>query len=174
MHRVDDDARQTRGIEQAFFKVEFPGSVLLRQQQPLQAVGEPRDHALQMRKLLVEIAAQPLELLRIAEVLGTDDLIEFGGKGPIIRPAGLVAIVPRPPRLGRGLRIAHLCIVGRISGRCIDGFRRAVGQFLGGGLGLFNAHALVVCGIGGFAVPAGLVATVLFLAVFTILLVGFA
>jgi len=67
-----------------------------------------------MRKLLVEIAAQPFELLRIAEILGADDLIEFGGEGPVIRTARLVAIVPRAPRLGRGLRIAHLGIVGHV------------------------------------------------------------
>ena len=77
MQRIDDDARQPRRIEQAFLEVEFPGAVLLRQQQPLQPIGEPRDDALQMRKLLVEIAAQPVELFRLAQLLGADDLVEL-------------------------------------------------------------------------------------------------
>ena len=45
--------------------------------QPLQPVGEPRHHALQMRQLLVEIATQPVEFLRVAEILGADDLVEL-------------------------------------------------------------------------------------------------
>ena len=136
MHRIDDDARQPRRIEQPFLQIEFPGAILLRQQQPLQPVGEPRDDALQMRKLLVEIAAQPVELFRLAELLGADGLVEFGGEGPIVRPARLVALVPRPPRLGGGFRIAHLGVVGHFGGRRIDRLRGAVRQFVGGRLGL--------------------------------------
>ena len=48
MHRVDDHARQPRGVEHALLLVELPGAVLLRHQPPLQPVGEPGDHALQM------------------------------------------------------------------------------------------------------------------------------
>ena len=66
VQRIDNDPRQPRRIEQAFFQVEFPGTVLLRQQQSLQPVGQPGDHALQMRKLLIEVAAQTIELLRLA------------------------------------------------------------------------------------------------------------
>ena len=72
MQRIDDDARQPRRIEHALFQIEFPGAVLLRHQPPLQPVGEPRDHALQMRELLVEIAAQPIELFGLAQFLGPD------------------------------------------------------------------------------------------------------
>ena len=75
--RIDDDARQPRRIEHAFLEVELPGAVLLRHQPALQPVGEPRDHALQMRQLLVEIAAQPLQLVGVAEVLGRDHLVEL-------------------------------------------------------------------------------------------------
>ena len=78
MHRVDDDARQPRRIELAFFEVELPGAVLLRHQAALQAVGEARHHALQMRELLVEIAAQAIQLFRLAQVLGRDGLVELG------------------------------------------------------------------------------------------------
>ena len=77
MHRIDDDARQPRRIEQALFEVELPGAVLLRHQPALQPVGEPRHHALQVRELLVEIAAQPVELLRLAQILGVDGLVEL-------------------------------------------------------------------------------------------------
>ena len=76
MHRIDDDARQPRRIEHAFLEIEFPGAVLLRHQAALQPVGEARDHALQMRELLVEIAAQPVEFFRLAQILGGDGLVE--------------------------------------------------------------------------------------------------
>ena len=78
MQRIDDDARQPRRIEHAFFEVELPGAVLLRHQPALQPVGEPRDHALQMRKLLVEIAAQPVQFFGLAQILGRDHLVELG------------------------------------------------------------------------------------------------
>ena len=58
-NRVSDDARQPRGIEQPFIEIEFPGAGLLGHQLALQSVGEARDDALQMRKLLVEQMAQP-------------------------------------------------------------------------------------------------------------------
>ena len=77
MHRIDDDARQPRRIEQAFLQVELPGAVLLRHQAALQAVGQPRHHALQMRELLVEIAAQAIELFRLAQILGRHRLVEL-------------------------------------------------------------------------------------------------
>ena len=48
LHRVDDDARQARGVEHAFFEIELPGAVLLRHQPALQPVGEARDDALQI------------------------------------------------------------------------------------------------------------------------------
>ncbi len=54
------------GSSKPFLEIEFPGAILLRQKQPLQTIGEPRDDALQVRKLLVEITAQPVELLRFA------------------------------------------------------------------------------------------------------------
>ena len=79
----------------------------------------------------------------------------------------------RPPRFGRGLRIAHLGVVGHVGGRRIDRLRRAVGQFVGRGLGL-HAHAFAVGGIGSLAVLALLVLAVFFLAVFAFLLVGLA
>ena len=41
--RIDDDARQARGVEHAFLEIEFPGAVLLRHQPALQPVGEARD-----------------------------------------------------------------------------------------------------------------------------------
>ena len=74
--RIDDDARQARGVEHALFEVELPGAVLLRHQPALQPVGEAGDDALQVRELLVEIAAQPVELFRLAQILGVDDLVE--------------------------------------------------------------------------------------------------
>ena len=105
MQRIDDDARQPRRIELAFLQIEFPGAVLLRHQAPLQPVGKPRDHALQIRQLLVEIAAQAVEFLRLAQILGRDRLVELGGEGAIVRTARLVgAEMARPLRLARAFR----------------------------------------------------------------------
>ena len=57
---------EARRIEQALFEVEFPGAVLLRHEAALQAIGKAGDDALKMGKLLVEIAAQPVQFLGLA------------------------------------------------------------------------------------------------------------
>jgi hypothetical protein len=77
MHRVGDDAGEPRGVERALVEVEVPGAVLLRHQAALQAVGELADHALQVAELLVEMVAQPAELLGVAQLVGIDDLVEL-------------------------------------------------------------------------------------------------
>src|ERR1700732_3188696 len=50
----------SRLTEQSLLESEFPRTVLLGHQAALQAVGEPRHHALQVGKLLVEITAQAI------------------------------------------------------------------------------------------------------------------
>ena len=70
--RVDDHARQPRGVEQALLEIELPGAVLLRQQAALQAIGEAGDDAREMLQLLVEIGAQALQFLGLAQLLGVD------------------------------------------------------------------------------------------------------
>ena len=106
MERIDDDARQAGGIEQAFLEIEIPGAVLLRHQPALQAVGEPRHHALKIGQLLVEIVAQPRQLLAVAEILGGDLLVELVGVDPVeivvaraTRTAVAAARAPRRPAL---------------------------------------------------------------------------
>ena len=90
MQRIDDDARQPRRVEHALLEVELPGAVLLRQQPALQPVGEPRHHALQVRELLVEVAAQALQLLRLAQVLGRRSSRRIAGERPVVGSARLV------------------------------------------------------------------------------------
>ena len=80
----------------------------------------------------------------------------------------------RPPRLGGGLRIAHVGIVRHVGGRGIDRFGSAVRKLVGGDLGVLHAHALRIGGIGRLAVVAGFVLLVLLVALFAFLLVGFA
>ena len=70
LERIHHDARQPRGIENAFFEIEIPGAVLLRHQPALETVGEASDDTLQIGQLLVEIGAQAGELLGFAELLG--------------------------------------------------------------------------------------------------------
>jgi hypothetical protein len=56
-----------------------------------------------MRKLLVEIATQAIELFRFAQFLGADGFVESRRERPIIRPARLIARVTRAPWLGSAL-----------------------------------------------------------------------
>ena len=129
------DARQPRRIELAFLEIEIPGAVLLRHQPALQPVGEPRDHALQMGKLLVEIAAQPVEFFRLAQILGGDRFVELRGEGAVVGPARLVgAEMARPLRLAGRFGIAHVGIVGHVGGRRFGRFGGGVGHVLGGNL----------------------------------------
>ena len=173
MHRIDDDAGQPCRIEQTFLEIELPGAVLLRQQQPLEFVGQASDHALQVRQLLVEIAAQPFQFFRFAQVLGANHFVELACIRLVVRPARFVALIARPPRLGRRLAVAHLGVVGHFGGRRVDGFGRRIRQFVGGGFGL-RAHAFAVGGVGCIAVLALLVLLVLLVAVFAFILVGLA
>src|SRR5580704_6215558 len=126
-----------------------------------------------MRKLFVEVAAQAVELFRLAQILGADCLVELRSEWPIVRSARLVALIARPPRFGSGFRVAHLGIVGHVGGRRIDGLRRAVGQLLGRRFRL-HAHALGVGGIGSVAVLTLFVLPVVFVAFFAFLFVGLA
>ncbi len=92
---IDHHSGQARGVEQAFLEVEGPGAVLLGHQPPLQPVGQARDHAGEGGQLLVEIGAQPLQLLGLAEVGGSDDLVVRVGE-----------------HLVGGLRVARVLDVG--------------------------------------------------------------
>ena len=74
---VDHDPGQARGVEQALVEIELPGPGLLRQQAALQAVGQAADHALEAAELLVELAAQPGELERAAQLARLDHLVEL-------------------------------------------------------------------------------------------------
>ena len=59
-----------------FVQVELPGARLLRQQPALQPVGQLGDHALQMLQLLVELLAQPRQLVGVAQLFGVDLFVE--------------------------------------------------------------------------------------------------
>ena len=96
----DDDPRQPRRVEQAFFLVEVPAARLLRHQPPLQPVGEARDDALHLAHLLVEIGAQAAELVDIAEFLGLDDFVEAGGEGFVVGCRLVGPVAARGARLG--------------------------------------------------------------------------
>ena len=129
---IGDHARQPRRIEHAFFEVELPGAVLLRHQAALQPVCEPRHDALQMRELLVEIAAQPFQLVVVAKILGRDHLVEFRRESVIFRPARLVGAARiRPRRLTRRLVVAEFAVVEGVAGGGLRAFHRAFRHFVG-------------------------------------------
>src|SRR5260221_12278350 len=90
-----------------------------------------------MRELLVEVAAQPIELLRFAQILGRNRLVVLGNEGPVIRPARLVLTVPAwTAWLSRSFGVAHLGVVRHLGGECVGGPGRGVRHVLAGGLGL--------------------------------------
>ena len=98
MRGIDDHPRQPRGVEHALLLVEIPAARLLRQQPPLEPVGEPGDDIGKPAHLLVEIGAEPPELLLVAQLVGLDDLVEAGGEGLVV---GLRRQIPVAPA-GRG------------------------------------------------------------------------
>ena len=138
----------------------------------MQAVGQPRHDALQMRELLVEIAAQPLQLVVVAEILGVDDLVEFRREGVIFRTAVLVLPARiRPRRLARRLVVAEVAVVERVAGGGLRAFHRALRHFVGGGLRLVGAHLLRGVAIGR-ALGAGLVVLAVAVVVLVLVIVG--
>ena len=116
MAGADDHAGQARGIEQTLFLVEIPAAVLLRHEAALQAVGEPRDDALQTGQLAVEIGPQPVQFLVIAQLGRLDHLVELVGIGLVVEVFRQVG-----PRAVRADGLHALAIVVR---------RVAVGHFL--------------------------------------------
>src|SRR4029077_12478080 len=132
-----------------------PRAVLLRHQTALQAIGEARDDALKMRELLVEGARQAGQFLGLAQILGRDRLVELRDVGMIVGSARLVCpMLARPPRLVRGLRVAHIGIVRHIGGGRVHCLARAVGQFFRRDFHLLHAHAVGILRFLGVAVLA--------------------
>ena len=116
-----------------------------------------------MRKLLVQVAAQPLELLWFAQVLGHNGLVMFCHEAAIVRPARLVLTMSaRPPRLGGSLGIAHLSVVRDVRGERLGRLSRGIGCVLASNVGLIDP-GLRVIGVSTFPVFSGFFfATVLF------------
>ena len=166
VRRVGDDPHQPRGIEQSFFLIEIPAAVLLRHQAALQPVGELGHRRLQRYQLLVEIGAEPGQLLGVAEVVGTDDFVVGAGIGAVVeigRQVGHRGV--RPPRGHPLLPLVALLGVGHHVGVHLDfaAFRRVtlVVRRLGAGLGRLVLAAGVLIGVVAFVAGRFLVGLVL-------------
>ena len=127
--RIDDHPRQPGRVENPFLQVEVPGAVLLRQQAALQAVGQAGDGAVQRRELLVEEGAQPVELLRRAEVLRVHDLVVLGGEDLVV-----------------DLRLVAAAEIGaaRFAGRLLVGGAVVLGEILRAGVGLLGGARILL------------------------------
>ena len=99
MGRVDHHPGEPGDVKQPLLLVEIPGAALLRHQPPLQPVGELGDRALQMDELLVQIGAQPAELLLVAQRRSGDLLVELAGEDPVVEARRQVG--ERPVRADR-------------------------------------------------------------------------
>src|SRR5262249_59612800 len=93
-----------------------------------------------MRELLVQIAAQPLELLWFAQLLGGDGFVMSRDEAAIVRPPRLVLTMSaRTPRLGRGLRVTQLGVVRHLCGERLRRLSRRIGCVLASNVGLIEA-----------------------------------
>ena len=108
-------------------------------------------------QLLVEIGAQPLQLLGVAKLLGRDDLVELLGEGPVVGAALIGAPRRRrPARIGRLFGIGEIGFLLEFAGRRIGGIDLAVVHRVGRGLGFLHLArlaarvllALVAFGVG--------------------------
>ena len=117
--RRHDDPRQPGGVEHAFFLIEVPAAVLLRHQAPLEPVRELRDDALQAGQLAIEIGAQAVELLRIAQFGRFDFLVEPVGEGGVVKPFGYVGLraVGAHGRVGSFAVLARFAVLHFLFGR---------------------------------------------------------
>ncbi len=111
----------------------------MRHQPTLQPVGEPSDDATEVLQLLVEIVAQPLQFLRLAQVLGVDDLVEPGRIGLVVGPAPLAGRLRRAV-FRRFLGFAGRRFVGEVGRGRIVGLDRAVFEFVGRFVRRFPLH----------------------------------
>src|SRR5262249_19878471 len=119
-----------------FLEIEIPRTILLREQPALQPVGEPRDDALEMRELLVEILAQPRKLVGIAEIGRLDLLVEFAGEDLVSVLVVAVLAAPVRPRLAGGAGGLFLALLGEHLG--VRALHLAFGVFAG--LGFHRLH----------------------------------
>ena len=141
--RIDDDARQARGVEDAFLQVEGPRAVLLRHQAPLQSVGEARDDGREVAELLVEVGAQALQLLGLAQLLRRDDLVKARGERLVLRAAMLEqGGVGRAPAFRGFLRLAHVGVFGHFARGRVVRVHLSVLDVLGRVLGLLHLHGV--------------------------------
>src|SRR5271166_1472529 len=98
----------------------------------------------------------------------------LGDERPVIRPARLVVpMTARAPRLCRGLRIAHLGVIGGFGGERLGGFGARFGHVLSGNIGFVDSR-LGIVGVGALAIFAGLLLASILLTLLAFLLVGLA
>ena len=176
MGGIGDHPGEAGGVEVAFFQVEFPGPDLPGEQPALEPVRKLADDALQVRELLVEVRAQPVQLVRLAELRRVDDLVVVRAVGVVLVAVGEVAPRPGAPgRLARGVGV----LVSELQAAGVEAVRVAgVGLLLAGAvahLGAFHALGGGVVGIAGltFVECAGIALAFGFLVVgFVVLRIG--
>ena len=114
------------GVEHALFEIELPRAALLRHQPPLQPVGEARDDRVEVLQLLVEIFAQALQLVGVAQFVCVNDLVEPGGIGLVVGPALLRGGRLRRAALRGLFRFSRIAFVLELRRRRLDGIDRAL------------------------------------------------
>src|SRR5690606_1778690 len=149
----------------AFLEVEMPGARLLRHQAALQAVGQLADDRLQVAELLIEMMAQPRELLGVAQIVGADDLVELLGECLV----GRLAVMAGEIRLRRTAALAGL-FSGARNLLLHAGFGFHLGCFAAGRI---SRVGLVHAGAGGLAL-LGILALGLALRLVALAVLGFA
>ena len=146
---IGDDARQACGVEHAFFEIEIPAAVLLREKLALQFIGEFRDGSRKRFQLFVEECAQALQFFGRRK-LGRADLFVVSAGVNLVAECFRVLEDGhvRTPRRGRLVVVdrllVHLLLLGVARVDHLLGFREiAFGRLV---------FALLVFAVGAFLV----------------------
>jgi hypothetical protein len=91
-------------------------------------------------QLLVEIVAQALQLVGVAQLVSVDDLVEASDEGLVVGPALLRSLRLWRAALRRLFRFARLAFVLEFRGRRLDGIDRPLVSVVGALVGRFLLH----------------------------------
>ena len=98
---------------------------------------------MQALQLLVEIFAQPLQFVGVAQFVGVHDLVETGRIGLVVGPPPLGARRLRRTALGRFFSVARIAFVLELRRRRFDRIDRALLGVVGGVVGRLALHRIL-------------------------------
>ena len=98
---------------------------------------------MEVLQLLVEIVAQSLQFVGVAQFVGVDDFVEAGGEGLVLGPALLRGLRLREAALRRLFRFPRFPFVLEFRRRRVDGVERPFVGVIGRLVGRFALHRIL-------------------------------